>query len=89
MIDSHDDRTILLHRFRGNGGEWLGNFTKFIGKGNVYLVELGRVFEGLKFVRRLNISYVEFPVYSIIIIKSITSNGCGSIRDRSLIENIR
>jgi ribonuclease HI len=56
---------------RGNEGEWLGGFLKFIGKGNDYIAELWGVYEELKLVRSLNFSRVELRVDSIVVVKDI------------------
>ncbi|MCH96339.1 ribonuclease H protein [Trifolium medium] len=69
---------------KGSEGGWLDGFAKFVGHGNAYLAELWGVFEGLTHARRLNFTHVELNVDSLVVVKVITSNGCGSMIGRFL-----
>ncbi|CAJ2632916.1 unnamed protein product [Trifolium pratense] len=51
--------------------------------------ELWGVFEGLTYARSFNFSHVELNVDSMVVVQAITTNGCGSMTGRSLVEKIR
>ncbi|GAU17445.1 hypothetical protein TSUD_233230 [Trifolium subterraneum] len=74
---------------RGNDGEWLGGFSKFIGQGDSFAAELWGVFEGLKLARHFNFSAVELHIDSLVVVKAITNSDNGSLRGRSLITKIK
>jgi ribonuclease HI len=74
---------------RGSDGEWLGGFSKYISIGSAYLAELWGVLEGLMYARRLQFCFIELHIDSLVVVQAITSNGHGSWKGRSLVEQIR
>jgi ribonuclease HI len=73
---------------RGNEGEWLHGFSKFIGRGDAYIAELWGVFEGIKLARRLNFSKVEVRTDSLGVVRDITNKKASQINGRALISRI-
>jgi len=50
---------------KGNDGEFLGAFSKYIGIGSAYLTGLWGVLEGLMYVRRFQFRFIELVVKDI------------------------
>jgi hypothetical protein len=73
---------------RGNEGEWLHGFSKFIGKGDAYIVESWGVLEGIKLARRLNFTKVEVRRDSLGVVKDITNKKASQMNGRALIGRI-
>jgi ribonuclease HI len=56
---------------RGNKGEWLGGFAKFIRPGNAYIAALSMLARSLKFC------CVKLHIDSMVVVRAITCNGGG------------
>jgi hypothetical protein len=47
---------------KGNDGEWLDGFAKCIGKCCTYITEIWRVYEGLKYARKMKFQALKMNV---------------------------
>jgi ribonuclease HI len=74
---------------RGNDGEWLGGFSKFVGSCSACVAELWGVLEGLKYAWNLGFRLVELHIDSQVVVKIIQEDGTTSSSCWSLVRRIR
>jgi ribonuclease HI len=55
---------------KGSDDELLGEFSKFIVEGSVYVAEIWRVLEGLSLARHHNFRAVKLHVDSVVVVKA-------------------
>ncbi|XP_058771248.1 uncharacterized protein LOC131644704 [Vicia villosa] len=56
---------------RGDVGEWIGGFLKFIRRGDPYLDELWGLYEGMQLARSMHFSKVELRVDSLVVAQDV------------------
>jgi ribonuclease HI len=74
---------------RNSNGQWLGGFSKNLGRCNAYLAELWGVYEGLCLARSFGAAKLQVQVDSSVVAHTLNSSNGGSIIGWRLIKEIR
>jgi ribonuclease HI len=73
---------------RNSNGQWLGGFSKNLGRCNAYLAELWGVYEGLCLARSFGAAKLQVQVDSSVVAHTLNSSNGGSIIGWRLIKEI-
>jgi ribonuclease HI len=74
---------------RNSNGQWLGGFSRHLGRCSAYIAELWGVFEGLRLARERGISKINVQVDSRVVVQTLNSSNLGSVLGWRLIQEIR
>jgi ribonuclease HI len=73
---------------RGSQGEWLGGFSKSIGRCSAFIAELWGVLEGLHYVKRLGFTKIELNIDSEAVVRVVRTGRSQSAAGSVLVEQI-
>ncbi|GAU11214.1 hypothetical protein TSUD_342040 [Trifolium subterraneum] len=74
---------------RNSNGQWLGGFSKNLGRCNAYLAELWGVYEGLRLAWNYGATKLKLQVDSSVVAYTLNGSNAGSVIGWRLIEEIR
>jgi ribonuclease HI len=73
---------------RGSQGEWIGGFSKSVGRCSAFIAELWGVLEGLRYVKRLGFTKIELNIDSEAVVRVVQTGRSQSVAGSVLVEQI-